>query len=68
MKLIKLHEIEIGIIYINADRIISVEIMPWCDDNGDFCEGSTVEYWNGEEVLELWVAEHPAEIQEMVNK
>ena len=68
MKLIKLTDLDIGTTYINADRIISVNLILWCDDNDDFCEGSTVEYWDGKGFVELTVTERPEEIQEMVNK
>lgn len=68
MKLIKLNDLDIGITYINTDRIISVKLILWCDDNDDFCEGSTVEYWDGKGFVELTVTERPEEIQEMVNQ
>ena len=68
MKLIKLTDLDIGTTYINSDRIISVNLILWCDDNDDFCEGSTVEYLDGKGFVELTVTERPEEIQEMVNK
>ena len=68
MKLIKVTDLDVGITYINTDRIVSVKLMVWCDANDDFCEGSTVEYYDGVEVVEMLVAEPPEEIQEMVNQ
>lgn len=68
MKLIKVTDLDTGITYINTDRIVSVKVMAWCDANDDFCEGSTVEYWDGKGFVELTVTERPEEIQEMVNK
>ena len=68
MKLIKLTDLDIGTTYINSDGIISVNLILWCDDNDDVCEGSTVEYWDGKGFVELTVTERPEEIQEMVNK
>lgn len=68
MKLIKLTDLDIGTTYINSDRIISVNLILWCDDNDDCCEGSTVEYWDGKGFVELTVTERPEEIQEMVNQ
>ncbi len=68
MKLIKVTDLDTGITYINTDRIVSVKLMVWCDANDDFCEGSTVEYYDGVEVVEMLVTEPPEEIQEMVNR
>lgn len=67
MKLIKLNDIVVGTIYINTDRIISVG--RWVENDGcQFCEGSTVEYWDGKGIVELEVNELPEKIMEMVNK
>lgn len=51
MKLIKLNDLEIGTIYINVDRIISVEFKFWVDEGRCIQEGSIVEYWNGKKTL-----------------
>nr|DAU43913.1 MAG TPA: Flagellar and Swarming motility protein [Caudoviricetes sp.] len=68
MKLIKLNDLEIGVRYINSERLISIELMAWYDDDDNFCEGSIVKYWGGEGIVALSVIESPEEIMEMVNK
>lgn len=68
MKLIKLTDLEIGIIYINSDRIISVESNLWVEEDNCIQEGSIVGFWNGERILSLSVTERAEKIQEMVNK
>lgn len=67
MKLIKLTDLEIGIRYINSDRLISVEFERWMDEYGVFRAGSNVMYWNGERTVAISVTEKPEDIQEMVN-
>lgn len=67
MKLIKLNDLEIGIRYINSDRLISVEFERWMDEHGVFRAGSNVMYWNGERTVAISVTEKPEDIQEMVN-
>ena len=67
MKLIKLNDLDIGITYINTDRIIS--ICSWIEhDTFQIREGSAVEYWDGKGIVELVVTERAEEIQEMVNQ
>lgn len=68
MKLIRLNDIEIGIRYINADRLISVEFERWMDGHGFFRDGSNVMYWNGERTVAISVTEKPEDIQEMVKE
>lgn len=67
MKLIKLTDLEIGIRYINSDRLISVEFERWMDEHGVFRAGLNVMYWNGERTVAISVTEKPEDIQEMVN-
>ena len=68
MKLIKLNDLEIGMRYINADRLISVEFERWMDEHGFFREGSNVMYWNGERTVAISVTESPEKIMEMVKE